>query len=218
MLLQLTWHSFPPRCTQHALLWYEPRWSSPNPVGLTTAPPGDRRLEEIRLYGDEPPLWRHQPRVFTLNLGRLYWSSSASRISSVISTLLLKRFGFWLAWFGLEFCPAACLSSLAGRDFLSLPNTTPSQSFNHLSKHRLVNYSRTENRQRQQRWSFLRHPLTAWTQTHEQNSRHHWEVRCSDGERICPPTAEKFELLCLQDPHSLYRLNSQAQQTRHSRC
>lgn len=108
----------------------------------TTAPPRQKR-NEIRLYHDEVALWQPKLCVFTLNLGRLCWSSSASRISSVISTLLLKRFG--LAWLGLdEFCPPVLWSSLAGRDFLSLPNTTPSQSFNHLSKHRLVNYRKTD--------------------------------------------------------------------------
>ena len=79
--------------------------------------------------------------AFTLNLGRLCWSSSASSISSVISILVLKRIGFGLGWLGLnELSLGACFSDRTGRIFLSLPNTTVSQSFNHFSRQRLVNY------------------------------------------------------------------------------
>lgn len=99
--------------------------------------------------------------AFTLNLGRLYWSRSASSSSSVTSILLLKRYAFWLVWLGLdEFWLGACLSNRAGRDFLSLPNTTVSQSFNHLSRQRLVNYSKTVTHNWRQCMTFwLIHPF-----------------------------------------------------------
>lgn len=147
ILVCLTWRWFPPHCTQHALLWHEPGWSSPNLEDLTTMPPGGRTkylVEELKVVKLKL-CWHEYFGVFTLNLGRLYWSSSASSSSSVTSILLLKRFGFWLAWLGLnEFCKGACLSDRAGRDFLSLPNTTVSQSFNHLSRQRFVNYKEAD--------------------------------------------------------------------------
>lgn len=51
-----------------------------------------------------------------------------------------------------------------------------------------------------------------------ENSHRHWAAQCSDGEKICPPTAERFALLCLKDPHSLYLLNFPTPQTHHSHC
>lgn len=43
-LVWLTWHWFPPHCTQHALLWCEPKWSSPNLEDQTTTPPGEKKI------------------------------------------------------------------------------------------------------------------------------------------------------------------------------
>lgn len=143
-----TWHWFPPHCTQHALLWYEPEWFSPNLADQTTMPPKWKKKKKLYLvwrvyYTDFSLRW--VCGEFTLNLGRLYWSRSASSSSSVTSILLLKRCAFWLAWLGLdELWLGACLSNRAGRDFLSLPNTTVSQSFSHLSRQRLVNCSKTD--------------------------------------------------------------------------
>ena len=143
--------------------------------------------------------------------------------------------GFWLPWLGLNECWwAAYLSGRTGRDFLSHPNTTVSQSSSHLSRQRLVNcnekQSHTSGAQAvsRKRLGFIRKralfvfltntDMICCTETRLTSSR---EALCSVGEKICRPRDAMFDLLChqdLQDLHSPHLLCFQTQQAHRSHC